>query len=61
MTDFVVAAVQEAARNTIDQTEVIRLTLADQKCFATALLSPPKANPALSRAFARRRKLVTSE
>jgi uncharacterized protein (DUF1778 family) len=61
MTDFVVAAVQEAARSAIDQAEVIRLTMADQESFAKALLSPPKANPALKRAFARRRKLVAVE
>lgn len=61
MTDFVVAAVQEAARSAVDQAEVIRLTMADQESFAKALLSPPKANPALKRAFARRRKLVAAE
>ena len=58
MTDFVVAAVQEAARSAIDQAEVIRLTMADQACFAKALLSPPTVKPALKRAFARRRKLL---
>lgn len=61
MTDFVVAAVQEAARSAIDQAEVIRLTMADQESFAKALLSPPKSNSALKRAFARRRKLVAVE
>lgn len=61
MTDFVVAAVQEAAQNAITDAEVIRLSLADQECFAQALLSPPKASPALKRAFARRRKLLGAE
>jgi len=61
MTDFVVAAVQDAAQNAITQAEVIRLSLADQECFAQALLSPPKASPALKRAFTRRRKLLRSE
>ena len=61
MTDFVVAAVQDAARQAIDQAEVIRLTMADQECFANALLSPPPANPALKRAFALRRNLLASE
>lgn len=61
MTDFVVAAVQEAARSAVDQAEVIRLTMSDQESFAKALLSPPKANSALKRAFARRRKLVAVE
>jgi uncharacterized protein (DUF1778 family) len=61
MTDFVVAAVQDAAQNAITQAEVIRLSLADQECFAQAILSPPKANPALKRAFTRRRKLLRAE
>jgi uncharacterized protein (DUF1778 family) len=61
MTDFVITAVQEAAQNAIAQTEVIRLSLADQKHFAQALLSPPKAAPALKRAFARHHKLVNAE
>jgi uncharacterized protein (DUF1778 family) len=58
MTDFVVAAVQDAAQRAIEQAEVIRFSLADQECFAQALLSPPKPTPALKRAFARRRKLL---
>ena len=61
MTDFVVAAVQEAAQRAIEQSEVIRLSLADQKCFALALLSPPQPSPALKRAFARRSKLLRTE
>jgi len=58
MTDFVVAAVRDAAQHAIKQAEVIRLSLADQKCFAQALLSPPQPSPALQRAFARRSKLL---
>jgi uncharacterized protein (DUF1778 family) len=61
MTDFVVSAVQEAAQRAIEQAEVIRLSLADQECFAKALLSPPESTPALERAFARRSKLLTTE
>ncbi|MBP7529206.1 MAG: DUF1778 domain-containing protein [Syntrophorhabdaceae bacterium] len=61
ITDFVITAVQQAAENVIEQTEVIRLSLADQRCFAEALLSPPKPPPALERAFARHRELVTAE
>jgi Uncharacterized protein conserved in bacteria len=61
MTDFVVAAVQDAAQRAIEQAEVIRLSLADQECFAQALLSPPKPAPALERAFARRSKLLRAE
>ncbi|MGL1835190.1 DUF1778 domain-containing protein, partial [Rhodocyclaceae bacterium SMB388] len=61
MTDFVVAAVQDAAQRAIEEAEVIRLSLADQECFAQALLSPPQSAPALERAFARRRKLLRAE
>jgi uncharacterized protein (DUF1778 family) len=61
MTDFVVDAVQDAAQRAIEQAEVIRLSLADQECFAQALLSPPQPTPALERAFARRRKLLRAE
>jgi uncharacterized protein (DUF1778 family) len=58
MTDFVVAAVQAAAQSAIEEAEVIRLSLADQECFAQALLLPPKPTPALRRAFDRRKKLL---
>lgn len=61
MTDFVISAVQEAAQRAIEQSDVMRLSLSDQMCFAEALLSPPKASPALERAFARRQKLVRAE
>ena len=61
MTDFVVAAVQDAAQRAIEQAEVVRLSMADQACFAQALLSPPPAAPALERAFARRDALLRGE
>ena len=61
MTDFVIAAVQEAAHQAIEQTGVIRLSMADQECFAQALLSPPPPSPALKRAFARRSQLLRAE
>ena len=61
MTDFVIAAVQEAAQQAIAQAEIIRLSLADQECFAQALLSPPAPSPALERAFAHRRKLLRAQ
>ena len=61
LTDFVVSAAQDAARRTIEQTETIRLSLADQERFARALLAPPEPAPALRRAFARRRQLLAAE
>lgn len=61
MTDFVIAAVQEAAQRAVEESDVIRLSLTDQECFAQALIAPPAPAPALKRAFARRKKLLRTE
>lgn len=61
MTDFVIGAVQEAAQRAIEQSEVVRLSMADQEVFAKALLSPPQSSAALERAFARRSTLLRME
>lgn len=62
MADFVVSAVQDAARQAIEQVEIMRLSMADQECFARALLALPAAPvPALVRAFERRRTLLACE
>lgn len=61
MTDFLVAAIEEAAQHAVEQAEVIRLSPGDQTCFASALQSPPQPAPALERAFSRRRKLLHAE
>ncbi len=54
---------QRASQDKIERfkTEKIRPSLADQECFAQALLSPTKPAPALERAFARRSKLLRTE
>jgi uncharacterized protein (DUF1778 family) len=57
LTDFVVAAADEAACRTIEQTEVIHLSIEDQRQIVEALLNPPEPAPALIRAFQRRREL----
>lgn len=61
MTDFVVTAVQDAARRAIEDAAVIRLSLADQQSLANALLSPPEQNQAMRKAFARRAELLRTE
>ena len=48
--DFVVVAAQEAAHRTIEETEIIRLPVEDQRLLAEALLNPPEPAPALVRA-----------
>ncbi len=61
VSDFVIAAVQEAAQRALEEAEVIRLSLADQQRFAEAILSPPEPSPALRRAMSRHDELLRSE
>jgi uncharacterized protein (DUF1778 family) len=61
ITDFVVAAAHEAARRTIEETEIIRLSAEDQRRFADALLHPQEPNAALRRAADHHRRLVGDE
>lgn len=58
VTDFVVDAVQSAAQEAIERTEVIRLSVASQEAFARALINPPAPNDAMRRAFARHDQLL---
>jgi uncharacterized protein (DUF1778 family) len=58
VSDFVVAAAEEAANRTIEQAHIIRLSLEDQRRFAESILNPPEPTPALRRAFRRHRKLI---
>ena len=57
LTDFVVAAADEAACRAIEQTEIIRLSLEDQRQIAAAILNPPAPNKALKKAVKRYREL----
>src|SRR5258708_36168635 len=58
VSDFVVAAAQEAANRTIEETQIIRLSVEDQRAFAEALLNPPAPTPAMERAIERYRKVI---
>jgi uncharacterized protein (DUF1778 family) len=58
VSEFVVAAAQEAALKTITEIEIIRLSRAAQEKFVDLLLSPPQLAPALKKAFARHRAIV---
>ena len=60
VTDFVVHALQIAASQAIEEADQIRLSLADQQAFARALITPPKPNAALKRAFAKSKKLLAA-
>jgi uncharacterized protein (DUF1778 family) len=58
VSDFVVAAAQEAANRTIEATQIIRLSLEDQRAFAAAMLNPPAPAPALIRAAEAHSRLI---
>ena len=58
VSDFVVAAAQEAASRAIEEAQIIRLSVEDQRAFATAILNPPPPSAALKRAAAAHRKLI---
>lgn len=60
VSDFVVAAAREAAQRTIAETQVLHLSLADQRALAEALITPPKPAPALRRARAAHRRLIAA-
>jgi uncharacterized protein (DUF1778 family) len=60
ISDFVSASAQAEARKTIEDTQIIRLSLRDQRAFFDALLNPPKPNAALRRAKAAHRRLVSA-
>lgn len=57
LTDFVVSAAREAACRTIERTEILRLSIEDQRQIADALLNPPEPTEALEKAFRRRGEL----
>jgi uncharacterized protein (DUF1778 family) len=58
ISDFVVAAAQDAARKTIEETQIIRLSVEDQRAFAAAILDPPAPSAALVRAAEAHRRLI---
>jgi len=61
LTDFVVAAADEAACRAIQETEIIRLAIEGQRQIAAAILNPPEPAAALKRAAKRYRDLFRVE
>jgi uncharacterized protein (DUF1778 family) len=58
VSDFIVAAAQEAAERTIEQTEIIRLSVEGQRAFAEAILNPPEPSEGLRKAAQNHRRLI---
>ena len=58
LTDFVVSAAQIAARKTIEETSIVKLSAEDQQRFAEALIDPGPLTPAMERAVSHHRRLI---
>ncbi len=58
ISDFVVAAAQEAAHRTIEEAHVIRLSIEDQQRFVDLFLKPPPLSPAMRRARKAHTRLI---
>jgi len=58
LSDFVVAAAQEAALRTIEDTTIIRLSIEDQRLMMDAILNPPEPNAALRKAADAHKRLI---
>ena len=58
VSDFIVAAAQEAARKAVAKVEMIRLSRKAQEQFAAMLLNPPAPTAALARALKRHGALI---
>jgi uncharacterized protein (DUF1778 family) len=58
VSDFVVAAAVRAAERTIEDAQIVRLSLEDQARFAELLLDPPPLAPAMKRALKARQRLI---
>jgi len=58
ISDFMVAAAQEAAQRAVADVEILRLSRQAQEQFAALVLDPPEPTAALVRAFERHRALI---
>ena len=58
VSDFVVAAAQEAAARAIKETQIIRVSVEDRRAFASGILDPSPPTPALRRAAEAHRELI---
>lgn len=58
ISDFLVAAALKDAHQTIEDAQIIRLSVDDQQRFADLLLKPPSLAPAMRRALKARKRLI---
>ena len=57
ISEFVISAAEQAARKTLEEEQIIRLSAADQRRFVEALLNPAPPAPAMLRALGHHRRL----
>ena len=58
VSDFLVAAALKDAHKTIEDAQIIRLSVDDQHRFADMLLNPPALAPAMQQALKARKRLL---
>jgi uncharacterized protein (DUF1778 family) len=58
MTDFVIRSAQEAAKRTVQEQEIMRLSEQDRNVFVSALLNPPEPSPRLRAAVKHYKKVI---
>ena len=58
VSDFLVAAALKDAHQTIEDAQIIRLSVDDQQRFADLLLNPPPLAAAMQRALKARKRLI---
>ena len=58
ISDFLVAAALKDAHQTIEDAQIIRLSVDDQHRFADMLQNPPALAPAMQRALKARQRLI---
>lgn len=61
VSDFLVAAALKDAQKTIEDVQIIRMSVDDQQRFAELLLNPPALAPAMKRALRARGRLIASD
>jgi len=61
VSDFLVAAALKDAQKTIEDAQIIRLSVDDQQRFAELLLNPPALAPAMKRALKARSRLIARD
>jgi uncharacterized protein (DUF1778 family) len=59
ISDFVVAAAHDAAQRAIEETQIVRLSVEDQRALAASILNPPAPARALRKAKAAHERLIS--